>query len=71
MRAKGENAMYFTDIVPDSYEINLSEKNVTCYNIIQFVSTNEYVFGDIREIRRLSQILKLLEKINNKNYNVF
>ncbi len=71
MRAKGENAIYFTDIVPDSYEINLSEKNVTCYNIIQFVSTNEYVFGDIREIRRLSQILKLLEKINNKNYNVF
>ena len=71
MRAKGENIKYITDIIPTSYEINLTEKNVTYYNIIQFCTTNEYVFGNIKEIERLVKLQKISDIMNKIDVNEF
>ena len=58
MRAKGENIKYLTEIEPHGYEVELTEKNVTHYNIIQFSISNEFVFGNIKEIERIIQLYK-------------
>lgn len=70
MLAKGDNLHYFTDIKPHGFEIILSEKQVTYYNIIQYTMSSEFVFGDMREINRIklfeqySQILKKVGELN-------
>lgn len=59
MRAKGKNIKYLTDIIPSGYEIEFTEKNITYYNICQFSSANEYLFGNIKEIERMIKLQKL------------
>lgn len=67
MRTKGENIKYLTEIEPHGYEVELTEKNVTHYNIIQFSISNEFMFGNIKEIERIIQLCKfknMNEQIN-------
>jgi len=69
MRAKGKNAKYLTDIIPLDYEIELTEKNVIYYNIVQFSTASEYLFGNIKEIERMIKLQKFSDTIHSLDDN--
>lgn len=66
LRRKLENEDYFTKLNITNNSANLTEQNVTIYNLIQFFSANKFVFGEENELARIypfKKISSMLRKI--------
>lgn len=56
LKVKKENSQMFTDDVPVGNIINLSDKSVVSYNMLQYVGANRYLFGDEKTLIRLREL---------------
>ena len=58
IKLKKENSQMFTDDVPVGNIINLSDKSVVSYNMLQYVGANRYLFGDEKTLIRLRELYR-------------